>query len=134
VKPEGLILSTLPKTWLLDLDGTLLRHNGYMSGGDEFLPGALKFLHSIPRNDFVLILTAREQEARERTEEFLRANRVRYDLILFEMPVGERVLFNDSKPSGLKTAYAVECTRDEGLEGLTIVTDPARAAWTIQSN
>ncbi len=35
---EKLILSTLPKTWIFDLDGTLLRHNGYKLDGNTF-PG-----------------------------------------------------------------------------------------------
>ena len=26
---DELVLSTLPKTWVFDLDGTLLKHNGY---------------------------------------------------------------------------------------------------------
>ena len=36
-----MILSTLPKTWILDLDGTILKHNGYRTDGrDTVLPGA----------------------------------------------------------------------------------------------
>ena len=34
-----LTLSTLPKTWLFDIDGTLVKHNGYKEGGDVLLPG-----------------------------------------------------------------------------------------------
>ena len=29
-----MILSTLPKTWVFDLDGTLLKHNGYKLYGE----------------------------------------------------------------------------------------------------
>lgn len=118
-----LVLSPLAHTWVFDLDGTLVRHNGYKSGRDEWLPGALDFLRSIPKEDYVLILTAREQGAREATEKFLRDSGVRYDDIKFEMPMGERILFNDSKPSGLKCAYAVEPKRDEGLMGLRLEID-----------
>ena len=36
-----LVMSTLPKTWILDLDGTLVKHNGYkMDGEDSLLKGA----------------------------------------------------------------------------------------------
>ena len=30
---DTLVLSTLPKTWVFDLDGTLLKHNGYKIDG-----------------------------------------------------------------------------------------------------
>ena len=37
---KQLILSTLPKTWIFDLDGTILKHNGYkIDGEDTLLPG-----------------------------------------------------------------------------------------------
>ena len=52
-------LSPLPHTWILDFDGTLVEHNGYKTGEDKWLPGALEFLKSIPQEDYVLILTAR---------------------------------------------------------------------------
>lgn len=108
-------LSPLRHTWILDLDGTLVVHNGYKNGKDEFLPGALEFLHSIPSNDKVIILTAREAEAKELTESFLRVNNVKYDEIIFEVPMGERVLINDTKPSGLVCAYAITPQRNTGF-------------------
>lgn len=119
----NLTLSPLEKTWILDLDGTLLEHNGYKTGEDKFLPGALEFLHGIPETDYVLILTAREKEAREKTERFLNKHSVRYNQIIFEIPMGERILINDNKPSGLKCAYAVTPVRNEGLEKLKVEID-----------
>ena len=107
LKENILRLSTLNKTWILDFDGTLVVHNGYKTGNDKFLPGAKEFLQSIPDDDYILIMTAREKEAKEKTEKFLNENNIRYNLILFEMPMGERILFNDNKPSGLQCAYAV---------------------------
>lgn len=119
----NLTLSPLEKTWILDLDGTLLEHNGYKTGEDKFLPGALEFLHGIPETDYVLILTARENEARDKTEKFLKKHSVRYNQIIFEIPMGERILINDNKPSGLKCAYAVTPVRNEGLEKLKVKID-----------
>lgn len=55
----------------------------------------------------IIILTAREPEAKDRTESFLSDNHVRYNKILFGIPMGERILMNDTKPSGLRCAYAV---------------------------
>ena len=124
MKPDNLTLSALRKTWILDFDGTLVVHNGYKNGGDEFLPGSKEFLTSIPKDDYVIILTAREKEVRSQTEQFLKIHNVRYDLILFEIPMGERILFNDSKPSGLKMSYSVECARNQGLGSLKIIIDP----------
>jgi hypothetical protein len=111
---ETLTLSPLSHTWILDFDGTLVIHNGYKTGEDHFLPGALEFLHSIPKDDVIIILTAREPEAKDRTESFLSDNHVRYNKILFGIPMGERILMNDTKPSGLRCAYAVCPDRNEG--------------------
>lgn len=123
LKENTLRLSTLNKTWIFDFDGTLVEHNGYKTGKDTFLPGAKEFLQSIPKDDYILIMTAREKEARERTESFLKANDIRYNELLFEMPMGERILFNDNKPSGLKCAYAISPNRNEGLENIDVIID-----------
>lgn len=117
-----LTLSPLRHTWILDFDGTLVIHNGYKTGEDTWLPGALDFLKSIPETDLVIILTAREKAAREKTEKFLKDWNVKYDKIIFDVPMGERVLVNDTKPSGLKCAYAVNPVRNEG-PNLEIIID-----------
>lgn len=118
-----LTLSTLYKTWLFDLDGTLVRHNGYKYGKDELLPGVRDFLKSVNKNDAVVILTSRKEEFRGVTERFLDENDIRYDKIIFNLPVGERILFNDCKPSGLITAVAVSPDRDRGLEEMEVIFD-----------
>lgn len=101
-------VSPLQKCWLLDLDGTIVKHNGYLlDGHDTLLEGAAEFFRGLSPADTVIILTARTEEYREMTEQFLKDAGIRYDRILYNMPMGERILVNDSKPSGLKTAYAV---------------------------
>ena len=112
---EDLKLSSLPKTWIFDLDGTILVHNGYKNGGDRILPGVKEFFDKIPETDHILILTARKEEVLESTIGFLKDNGIRYNNILADIPFGERILLNDMKGSGLKTAYAVNLKRDEGL-------------------
>ena len=120
-------LSPLPHTWILDFDGTLVEHNGYKTGEDKWLPGALEFLKSIPKEDYVLILTARfEDFAPAKTKEFLAKSGIRYDQILFNMPQGERILINDNKPSGLCCAYAVTPSRNEGLQQITFNIDESK--------
>lgn len=106
-------LSGLGKSWILDLDGTIVTHNGYLNNGkDEFLPGAKEFLKSIPTKDMVLFVTSRKEEYAELTENFLRENGIRYNYIIYNAPYGERILINDKKPSGLTTALAINTERD----------------------
>ena len=83
---KEIILSNLGHTWIFDIDGTLVKHNGYLTAeGDTMLDGAA---------------------------EFLAKNKIRYDHIIFDAPVGERIIVNDNKPGGLVTALAIERTRD----------------------
>lgn len=110
---EKLVLSTLPKTWIFDLDGTLLKHNGYkIDGRDRVLSGVKEYLENIPAEDKILILTSRTDEFKKMTLDFLEEQMIRYDQILFNMPMGERIIVNDRKPSGLDMAVAVNVDRD----------------------
>lgn len=110
---KGLVLSNLGHTWLLDLDGTVVKHNGYKFDGiDSFLEGAIEFLNSISQDDKIIFLTSRRVEYREATIDFLKENNIRYDHIIFDLPYGERILVNDDKPSGLHMSIAVNNQRD----------------------
>ncbi len=110
---DDIILSTLGHTWILDLDGTIVKHNGYkIDGHDSMLDGAESFLHGIPDKDMVIFLTSRTDDLRESTETFLREHGIRYDHIIYNAPYGERILINDNKPSGLVTGIAVNSERD----------------------
>lgn len=112
-----IVLSTLGHTWILDLDGTIVKHNGYLiDGQDSFLPGAKEFLDTIPRDDLVVFITSRQEKYKEITESFLAKNNVRYNHIIYEAPYGERILINDDKPSGLKMACSVNLKRDGGID------------------
>lgn len=121
----SLRLSALKKTWIFDLDGTLVVHNKYKTGRDQLLPGVKDFFADISKDDCIIILTGREQEAALQTEQFLEEEGIRYDLIFYGVPLGERILFNDTKPSGLKTCYAVELERDHGLTDIAAEIDTA---------
>lgn len=111
-----LVLSTLRHTWILDLDGTIVKHNGYkIDGEDSFLPGAKEFLDSIPVNDMIIFLTSRTDEYMEMTENFLNINNVRYNHIIYNAPYGERILINDNKPSGLQMSIAFNKKRDANI-------------------
>lgn len=115
-----LVLSPLNHTWILDLDGTIVKHNGYLIDGyDSFLPGAREFLVSIPIDDMLIFLTSRELKYKELTEGFLRANGIRFNQIIYGAPYGERILVNDKKPSGLITGISINTERDK-LERIKI--------------
>lgn len=113
---ERLLLSNLGKSWIIDLDGTIVRHNGYkLDGADSFLPGAVEFLRALAPDDMVVFLTSRTADLAESTEKFLRDNGIRYNHIIYGAPYGERILINDQKPSGLNCAHAINVERDKGL-------------------
>ena len=113
-------MTPLPKTWILDLDGTIVKHNGYkLDGKDSLLPGADSLLKQIAPDDMVVFITSRPVSLRDSTEMFLREHGIRFDHIIYEAPFGERILVNDRKPSGRDMAYAVNGDRD-AVPGLLI--------------
>lgn len=106
-------VSSLNKCWIFDLDGTIVKHNGYLiEGEDSFLEGAKEFLKSIPESDTIIILTSRKSDYCDITEKFLKEEGIRFNHIIYGMPFGERILINDDKPSGLITAFAINTQRD----------------------
>lgn len=121
---QELSLSPLGHSWFLDLDGTLVEHNGHLTeGGDRLLAGARALVDEIPAGDLIVIVTSRGEAHRAATEAFLAASGIRYDHIIFGAPFGERIVVNDAKPSGLRTAVALNATRDQAL-GLQVRIDP----------
>ena len=75
-----------------------------------------EFFEKISSDDKVVLLTARQEKYLSALKEFLKANNIRYDYLLADMPMGERILVNDRKPSGLDMAFAVNKNRDENLD------------------
>lgn len=90
--------------------------NGYLIDGyDTLLEGVKEFFATLSPNDKVILLTARKEEYLPALKEFLLQNSIRYDVLLTDMPMGERILVNDRKPSGLDMAFAINKDRDEAL-------------------
>lgn len=108
-----LTLSILPKTWLIDIDGTIFKHNGHLAGKEEVIEEAKKFIGRIPESDFIILLTSRSSEFKQSTETELKKWGIRFNQVVYGLPVGERVLINDKKPRGLSTAVAVNVERDK---------------------
>jgi hydroxymethylpyrimidine pyrophosphatase-like HAD family hydrolase len=105
----------LNKTWFIDLDGTIVKHNGHLNGGDEILPNVKSFFKEINKNDYVIITTARSKTYQKETEKFLFDNNIKYNQIIFDLPTGSRILINDKKPDGTKTAYCYNLKRNKGI-------------------
>ena len=120
---DSIIVSALPKTWILDLDGTIVKHNGYKLGKDILLDGAEEFLNKIPENDMIIFITSRKEEYREITEKFLADKKIRWNHIIYNAPYGERILINDRKPSGIPMAISINSIRDQWHDVNIIVDD-----------
>ena len=83
---KELQLSNLSKTWIFDLDGTIVEHNGYKKyGEDVLLDGVAEFFATIPSDDMIIILTARESKYKDSTINFLQKhNGILHFFQLFE--------------------------------------------------
>lgn len=106
-----------PKTWFFDLDGTILEYNLIFSavGKDKLLPGVKELWDTIPKEDFIVLVTARPNYLKDVTLKFLTKNGIRFDHVIFDLPRGERILVNDDKPNGTKTALAWCVERNKGF-------------------
>lgn len=103
----------------------MLEHNGHLRGEDVLLPGVREFWQQIPDTDVVILLTSRSEAQGGVTRAALQRFGLRYDRVIFGLPFGERILINDSKPSGLVTAFGISLLRDVGMTDLEISIDPA---------
>ena len=119
------ISKNLSHTWLIDIDGTIVKHNYYLSNNkDLFLKGVRIFLKKIPKNDVIIFLTSRKKKFKKSTISFLLKNKVRFNSIIFDLPFGERILMNDIKPKNkLKTAISINLKRDSGLSKFQIINE-----------
>jgi len=118
-----LVLSPLPKSWLLDLDGCIVRHNGHLEGNDELLIGVVEFWRSIPVADRIIVMSSRPETERQAIMDFFAERGLRVDQIILGLPHGERICVNDTKPSGLRTAVAINVARDVGLGAVVFAID-----------
>ena len=118
-------VSNLGKTWIFDLDGTIVKHNGYkIDGVDTLLEGVKNFFeNTISDDDMIIFVTSRKIEYKEITEKFLIDNNIRFDHIIYEAPYGERIIVNDSKPSGLVTSIAIPTIRDKFMDTNIVIDD-----------
>jgi hypothetical protein len=107
----------LSHTWFIDIDGTILKHNGYITDKkDTLLKGVIHFFNKIPKKDKIILTTSRKSANINELKKFLKKNKIRFNRIISDLPYGERILINDIKPKKkLKTAIAINVVRDQGF-------------------
>ena len=63
----------------------------------------------------IVLMTARTKTQALSAIKVLKDNDLRYDLLIPNLPHGERMIFNDRKGSGLETCHSINLNRNEGL-------------------
>jgi hypothetical protein len=110
----SLEVSNLNKTWIIDIDGTIFLHNFYLHGQDKLVNGFLEFYNStINKGDVVILVTSRKKEHALQTKKSLEFFGIKFSHYIDNLPIGERIIINDRKPSGLLTAHAININRDD---------------------
>ena len=113
------------KTFFVDIDGTLLKHQGNLhniiTAAPEILPYVLeKFIEWRRDGHYIVLTTARAEGTRLATEHQLAKCGIFYDQLVMGLTNGQRILINDNNPDGLPTAIAHAVTRDAGLGKINI--------------
>lgn len=107
------------KIIFIDLDGSLIEHNPYFSfnGIPKILDGVKEAFKKWNEKDYTIVITTgRKESDRERTIRQLEKLELSYNLLLMDMPRGERVIINDTKPDGTITARAFNIERNKGFD------------------
>jgi ribonucleotide monophosphatase NagD (HAD superfamily) len=113
-----------PKTIICDIDGTLIDHQA--PGTRNFkepslLPGVMKKFQEWDAKGYnIILITGRRESARLETEKQISGFGLFYDQLIMGVGGGERILINDVKPTGQRTAFAINVDRDKGLDGITL--------------
>ncbi len=114
------------QTLILDIDGTLIRHNGNLhtqaTQPVEVLPGVLDRLREWEKKGYnIILLTGRPESLRELTEQQMLEAGIYYKQLVMGVGGGPRCLINDLKPdSDIPTATAICVRRNQGLENIKV--------------
>ena len=111
------------KTYILDIDGTLLYHIGDFRYIQEY-----KSLQALPEvrdkitkwhcdGHMIILMTARPESLRTITESQLQASGILYDMLIMGVGQGKRIIVNDIADSSEEKARAYNVFRNEdGLQ------------------
>lgn len=129
------------RTYFIDIDGTILRHQSNQDLDDlqlylkncnyeaidkktHVLPFFLEWQSSLSKNDKIILTTARPSRHEKITRYQLDNSGIVYDQIVFDCNSGPRILINDKKPIGasdnsekeiMTTAYSINLDRDSSF-------------------
>lgn len=115
-----------PKTLFIDIDGTLLQHQGCgITQAHQNLPklsGVLNKFNEWDRKNYnIILVSGRRESERALTIKQLESVGIVYDQLILGIGGGVRVLINDTKPdSDDPTAIAIVVKRNEGLSSVEI--------------
>jgi hypothetical protein len=115
-----------PKTLIIDIDGCLIHHSGYLSGQIKNPPKILsgvteKFDAWDKKGYHILLITGRKESTREITEKQLRKCGIFYDQLIMGVGGGARILINDLKPDSTEpTAIAINLERNKGIKDVEV--------------
>lgn len=113
------------KTLFVDIDGTILKHQGSFSDISlkeaTLLPHARDRMNEWCSKEYKIVLTTGRRESMRKTTE-LQLDRlgVPYDYLVMGLSKGNRIVINDRRPNGNDTAYAINIDRDQGLGDIEI--------------
>jgi len=114
-----------PKTIFLDIDGTLLKHQGGLSQIAAMPPVLLDGVHEKldewdKAGHRIILITGRKESMREITENQLRQTGINhYERLIMGVGNGSRFLVNDAK-EGQDTAFGITVERDKGIKDVNI--------------
>ena len=114
-----------PKTIILDIDGTIIPHDGSLTQQMRVckqLPGSLNKLNEWDRKGYnIILMTGRRESMRETTEKQLTELGFFWDQLIMGVGGGERILINDMKSnSEVPTASCINLKRNEGIKDIDI--------------
>ncbi len=108
------------RTFVVDLDGTLIQHNGERGNAwnqwqeHRLLPHAVARLNELQHEGaYVVLLTGRKESCRVRLECALKAAGVFYDVLVMGAGEGERVIVNDRGARAINVTTNQEWKLDE---------------------
>ena len=109
-----------PKTYLIDIDGTIARHNDVPFIDMSPLLNSVDTLKVLRHQGHKIILvTARNEKFRERTIDNLNKCGIIFDQLVMGVTSGQRVLINDLKPNpedeNNPMAVAINVERNKGF-------------------
>lgn len=115
-------------TIFCDIDGCIMHHHEGQGGisdvfhkPHEITPGTLeKFNEWEAKGYNVILTTGRPECLRDITVSELLRHGLWWDQLVMGLKCYPRVLINDSKPSGMWSAKAIEVSRNDGLGNIDV--------------